>query len=133
MSEPYARTMELGWQPFALSLIASEVSEEERRPNLQFLHELSNFNFVSTPQGKLGDLLKQGRCKIGNPVGVDYVIKPAEVKDDVWRVQLSVDCNIVGPSYFTHDGALLFEKHGGQDWQPQSFFAKRIATYAPGS
>jgi hypothetical protein len=135
LGEPYAKTMELGWQPFALSLIASEVSDEEKGPNLQFLHDQSNFNFISTPQGKLGDLLKQGRCKIGNPVGVDYLIKPNDgnTEKDVWRVQLSVDCKVIGPSYFTHDGIILFEKHGRQDWQPESFFARRIAAYPPGS
>jgi hypothetical protein len=29
LGPPYAKPMELGWQPFALSLIASDVSEEE--------------------------------------------------------------------------------------------------------
>jgi hypothetical protein len=62
LGPPYAKTMELGWQPFALSLIASEVTDEDKEPNLRFLHDLANFNFVTTAQGKLGDLLKRGRC-----------------------------------------------------------------------
>ncbi len=60
LGPPYAKTMELGWQPFALSLIASEVTDEDKEPNLRFLHDLANFNFVTTAQGKLGDLLKRG-------------------------------------------------------------------------
>ncbi len=34
LGPPYAKTMELGWQPFALSLIASEVDDEEKGVNL---------------------------------------------------------------------------------------------------
>ncbi|MBP2435042.1 hypothetical protein ACVIW2_000125 [Bradyrhizobium huanghuaihaiense] len=51
----------------------------------------------------------------------------------LWRVELSVDCNVPAPSYFTRDGIIILEKREGQDWEPQSFFAKLIATYAPGS
>lgn len=133
---PYAKPMELGWQAFALSLIAREVTDEVKGVNLRFLHDPANFNFVTTAQGKLGDLLRRGRCTIGDPVGVDYLPKVDEkqtAKGDLWRVQLSVNCNIPGPRYFTRDGAIIFEKRAGQDWEPQSFFAKRIATYAPGS
>lgn len=136
MGPPYAKPMELGWQAFALSLIASEVTDEEKGVNLRFLHDPANFNFVTTAQGKLGDLLRRGRCTIGDPVGVDYLLKVDEKqtsKGDLWRVQLSVNCNIPGPRYFTRDGAIIFEKRAGQDWEPQSFFAKRIATYAPSS
>lgn len=132
----YAKPMELGWQAFALSLIASEVTDEEKGVNLRFLHDPANFNFVSTGQGKLGDLLRRGRCTIGDPVGVDYLPRVDEkqtAKGDLWRVQLSVNCNIAGPRYFTHDGVVIFEKREGQEWEPQSFFAKRIATNAPGS
>lgn len=133
---PYAKPMELGWQAFALSLIASEVTDEVKGVNLRFLHDPTNFNFVTTAQGQLGDLLRRGRCTIGDPVGVDYLPKVDEkqtAKGDLWRVQLSVNCNIVGPRYFTRDGVIVFGKLEGQGWEPQSFFAKRIATYAPGT
>jgi hypothetical protein len=136
LGPPYAKTMELGWQAFALSLIASEVDDEDKGVNLRFLHDVSNLNFVTTAQGKLGDLLKRGRCTLGDPVGVDYVPKLDDKqsdKGDFWRVQLSVNCNIAGPRYFTRDGIILFMKRGEEAWQPQSFFAHRIATYAPGS
>jgi hypothetical protein len=136
MGPLYAKPMQLGWQAFALSLIASEVTDEEKGANLRFLHDPANFNFVTTAQGKLGDLLRRGRCAIGDPVGVDYLPKVDEKqteKGDLWRVQISVNCNISGPRYFTRDGAIIFEKREGQDWEPQSFFAKRIATHAPGS
>jgi len=136
LEAPYAKPMQLGWQAFALSLIASEVGEDEKGANLRFLHDPANLNFVTTTQGKLGDLLKRGRCAIGDPVGVDYLPKADEkqaAKGDLWRVQISVDCAISGPRYFTHDGLIIFEKREGKAWEPQSFFAKRIATRAPGS
>ncbi|MCK1541844.1 nodulate formation efficiency C protein [Bradyrhizobium sp. 179] len=136
VGSPYAKTMVLGWQAFALSLIASEATDEEKGVNLRFLHDPANFNFVTTGRGKLGDLLKRGRCTIGDPIGVDYLPRVDEkqtAKGDLWRVQLSVNCDIAGPRYFTRDGAIVFEKREGHDWEPQSFFAKRIATYAPGS
>ncbi|UWU80737.1 nodulate formation efficiency C protein [Bradyrhizobium huanghuaihaiense] len=133
---PYAKPMELGWQAFALSLIASEVTDGEKGVKLRFLHDPANFNFVRTAQGKLGDLLRRGHCTIGDPVGVDYLPKVDEkqtAKGDLWRVEMSVNCDIPGPRYFTRDGIIIFEKPEGRDWEPQSFFAKRIATYAPGS
>jgi len=37
-----------------------------------------------------------------------------------------------GPTYFTHDGLILFMKNGAAAWRPHSFFAHRIATYPPG-
>jgi hypothetical protein len=81
LGPPYAKPMELGSQPFALSLIDSEVTDEEEKPNLGFLHDLSNFNFVKTTQGKLGDLLKLGRCAITNdPIHVTYLPPDSE-----WR------------------------------------------------
>ncbi|WP_377830869.1 nodulate formation efficiency C protein (plasmid) [Bradyrhizobium lupini] len=132
---PYAKPIELGWKAFALSLIASEVTDDEKGLNLRFLHDAANYNFVTTAQGKLGDVLRRGRCTIGDPVAVDYLPKVDEkqTKGDLWRVQLSVNCNVPGPRYFTRDGIIIFEKREGQDWEPQSFFAKRIAAYAPGS
>jgi hypothetical protein len=136
LGSPYAKTMELGWQAFALSLIASEVTDEDKGANLRFLHDVSNLNFVTTAQGKLGDLLKRGRCTLGDPVTVDYVPKVDEKqpdKGDFWLVELSVNCNVAGPKYFTRDGVVTFKKHGGDGWEPLSFFAHRIATYSPGS
>jgi len=67
--------MELGWRPFALSLIAREVADEYPQP-----------------------------------------------KDDLWRLQLSVDCKITGPSYFTRGGIIIFTKKNHEAWQPASFF-----------
>jgi len=104
--------------------------------SLRFLHDPANFNFVTTAQGKLGDLLRHGRCTVGDPVGVDYLPKVDEkqtTKGELWRVQISVNCDIPGPRYFTRDGIIVFEKPEGRDWEPQSFFAKRLAKYAPGS
>jgi hypothetical protein len=46
LDPPYAKPMELGWQPFALSLIASEIADEEKDPNIGFLHDLSNFFLI---------------------------------------------------------------------------------------
>lgn len=136
LEPPYAKPMELGWQAFALSLMADEVTSDEKGVDLRFLHDPANFNFVTTAQGKLGDLLRRGRCAIGDPVGMDYLPKVDEkqtAKGGLWRVQISVDCDIPGPRHFTHEGVIIFEKREGQNWEPQSFFAKRIATYAPGS
>lgn len=136
LGPPYAKPMELGWQAFALSLIQGEIDEddESKGANRRFLHDISNLNFVQTAQGKLGDLLKRGRCSLGDPVGVDYVQKLSPDKDgDFFRLQLSVNCNISGPQYFTHDGVVIFVKRGTEAWQPQSFFAHRIANYPPGS
>ncbi|WP_245326981.1 nodulate formation efficiency C protein [Bradyrhizobium sacchari] len=136
LASTYAKPMELGWRALALSLIAREVADGERDANLHFLHDPTNFNFVTTPQGQLGDLLRQGRCTIVEPVGVDYLPKrndkPSE-KGDLWRVLLLVNCNIPGPRYFTQNGVITFEKSIGQGWEPQSNFAKRIATFPPGS
>ncbi|QOG22916.1 nodulate formation efficiency C protein [Bradyrhizobium sp. SEMIA] len=136
LASTYAKPIELGWHALALGLIASEVKDGERDANLRFLHDPSNFNFVTTTQGPLGDLLRQGRCTIVEPVGVDYLPtqkdKPTE-KGDLWRVLLLVNCNIPGPRFYTHNGVITFEKSEGQDWEPQSSFAKRIAAFPPGS
>lgn len=129
----YAKTMQLGWQPFALSLIAREMADEYPQPNVAFLHDTSSYDFVVTAQGGLGDLLKKGRCTIGDPVSLDYVVLPKEApKEDVWRLQISVNCEIAGPSYFTRDGVIIFKKTNSDPWQPASFFARRIAKYLPG-
>jgi hypothetical protein len=129
----YAKTMELGWRPFALSLIASEMANDYPQPNVTFLRDASNYDFVATPQGALGDLLKKGSCTIGDPVSLDYVVLPNDApRDDLWRLQLSVDCKIAGPSYFTRDGVIIFTKKNHEAWQPASFFARRIAKYLPG-
>jgi hypothetical protein len=136
LQTPYAKTMELGWQAFALSLIASEVTDEEKGPNLRFLHDLTNFNFVTTAQGELGDLLKRGRCTILEPVGVDYMPKVEGLppdEGDFWRVQLSVNCDVAGPKYLTRDGAIVFTKRREDAWQPQSSLAHRVAKYPPSS
>ncbi|RTE88284.1 nodulate formation efficiency C protein [Bradyrhizobium sp. LVM 105] len=136
LASTYAKPIELGWHALALSLIATEVKESERDANLGFLHDPSNFNFVTTTQGRLGDLLRQGRCTIVEPVEVDYLPKqkdkPTE-KGDLWRALLLVNCDIPGPRFFTHNGVITFEKSEGQDWEPQSPFAKRIAAFPPGS
>ncbi|WP_245453965.1 nodulate formation efficiency C protein [Bradyrhizobium sp. AC87j1] len=129
---PYAKPMELGWQAFALSLVADEVTNDERGANRRFLHDPANFNFVTTAQGKLGDLLRHGRCTIGEPVGVHYSPKIDEqqtAEGGVWRVELSVGCNVPGLG----DGVIIFEKGEGQDWEPQSVVAKFIDTSPPGS
>ncbi|MCP1850132.1 MULTISPECIES: nodulate formation efficiency C protein [unclassified Bradyrhizobium] len=136
IASTYAKPLELGWRAFALSLIAAEVTDGIKDVNLRFLHDPANFNFVTTPQGKLGDLLRHGRCTIVEPVGVDYLPKVDETriaKGDLWRVLLLVNCNIPGPDYFTRKGVIIFEKREGQAWEPQSFFARRIATFPPGS
>jgi hypothetical protein len=136
IEEPYARTMALGWQAFALSTIQNEVSEVEPGANKLFLHNVRNLNFVQTDQGNLGDLLAKGKCALGDPVGVDYLDtwgRDNPQKGDFWRLQLSVNCKIPGPRYFTHDGVVLFKKTGTDPWRPFSFFAHRIATYRPGA
>ncbi|WP_245570231.1 MULTISPECIES: nodulate formation efficiency C protein [Bradyrhizobium] len=136
LASTYAKPMELGWRALALSLIASEVADGERDANLRFLHDPANFNFVTTAQGQLGNLLRQGRCTIVEPVGVDYLPRPNEKpteKGGLWRVLILVNCNIPGPRFFTHNGVITFEKSEGHDWEPQSFFAKRIAAFPPGS
>ncbi|WP_316397027.1 nodulate formation efficiency C protein [Bradyrhizobium sp. 33ap4] len=136
IASTYAKPMELGWRAFALSLIAAEVTDGEKDVNRRFLHDPVNFNFVTTPQGKLGDLLGRGRCTIVGPVGVDYQPKMDDAnqttKGDLWRVLLLVNCNIPGPDYFTRKGVITFEKRERQDWEPQSLFARRIATFPPG-
>ncbi|MCP3460569.1 nodulate formation efficiency C protein [Bradyrhizobium sp. CCGUVB23] len=132
---PYAKPMELGWRAFALSLLADEVTNNETGGSRRFLHDPANFNFVTTAQGKLGDLLRRGRCTIGDGVKVHYlptVDEQQTVKDGLWRVRLSVDCDVQGDGYSTRD-VIIFEKREGQDWKPQSFLAKRIETYAPDS
>lgn len=47
----YAKTIELGWQPFALSLIAREIADDYSQPNVTFLRDPSNYDFVITEQG----------------------------------------------------------------------------------
>ncbi|AMA56260.1 hypothetical protein BCCGELA001_08330 [Bradyrhizobium sp. CCGE-LA001] len=53
----YAKTMELGWPPFAFSLVA----DEQRGENRRFLHDPAGLNFPTTSQGSL-DALRRGRC-----------------------------------------------------------------------
>ncbi|WP_407185196.1 nodulate formation efficiency C protein [Bradyrhizobium centrosematis] len=132
----YAKPMELGWRALALSLIASEVANGERNANFRFLHDPANFNFVTTPRGRLGDLLQQGGCTVVDPVGVDYLPKRSDKltqKGDLWRVLLLVNCKPPGSRHFTHNDVIAFEKGQGRDWEPQSSFAKRIATFPPDS
>ncbi|MCP3460397.1 nodulate formation efficiency C protein [Bradyrhizobium sp. CCGUVB23] len=134
----YAKPMELGWRAFALSLLADEVTGNETGVGRRFLHDPANFNFVTTAQGRLGDLLRRSRCTVGDGANVHYLPTVDEqqtvqtVKDGLWRVQLSVDCDGQGAGYSTRD-VIIFEKREGQDWEPRSFLAKRIATYAPES
>jgi hypothetical protein len=132
----YAKPMELGWQAFALSLVSSEVLvDEEKNANLPFLHDLSNFNFVTTPQGKLGDLLKLGGCVITNdPVHVEYAPPNGDdpKKADFWAIQLEVDCDVPGPRYFIKGGIVMFDKHPKEDWRPFSSFSHVIASQPPG-
>lgn len=129
----YAKTIELGWRPFALSLIAREVADGYPEPNVTFLRDASNYDFVITEQGGLGNLLNKGHCTIGSPVFLDYVVLPEKMsKDDLWRLQLPVDCKITGPSYFTRDGIIIFTKKDHDAWQPASFFAHRISKYPAG-
>ena len=115
LEEPYAKPMELGWRAFALSLIASEVNEDDKGP-----------------------------CTLGGPVTMDYLPKldnddsgenndDSGEKGDFWLVELYVNCNIAGPKYFTRDGAISFRKYGQGNWKPISFFAHRLDTYAPGT
>jgi len=135
LDPPSAKPMELGWQPFALSLIDSEVTDEENNPNVRFLHDLANFNFVVTAKGKLGDLLKLGGCAItDDPVSVSYAPKMDDKPEngDYWHVQLQVNCDIPGPKYFTRGGVVLFDKRVKEHWRPASFFARRIAANDPG-
>jgi hypothetical protein len=125
----------LGWQAFALHLIQGEVDDGRADANKRFLHDPSNVNFVSTPEGTLGRLLIRGGCSLGDPVAVEYADtwgRDAPVKGDFWRLQLSVDCTTPGPSYFTKDGVILFKKVGIAPWKPFSFFAKRISDNPPG-
>ncbi|WOH80483.1 nodulate formation efficiency C protein [Bradyrhizobium sp. BEA-2-5] len=132
----YAKPIELGWRAFALFLIASEIRDGEKDVNLRFLRDPSNFNFVTITQGKLGDLLRRGRCTVVEPVDVDYLPKVSEeqtTKGDLWRVLLLVNCNISGPHIFTRNGVVAFEKREGQGWEPQSVFARRIASRPLGS
>lgn len=133
---PYAKPMELGWRPFAISQIANEIEDEEKNPNTGFLHDLANLNFVETPQGPLGSLLAEARCNLGDPVGLDYVSAATDENGhsgDFWRLQLSVNCDASGSSYFTQDGVVLFKKEGTGPWSPASVLAKRISTSPPGS
>jgi hypothetical protein len=130
----YAKSMELGWQAFALSLISSEVLiDEDKHANRQFLRDLSNFNFVTTPQGKLGDLLRLGGCAITkDPVHVDYMPPNLETpaKGDFWAIQFQVDCDVPGRS-FIEGGIVMFDKHAKEDWRPFSSFSRMITRQTP--
>jgi hypothetical protein len=132
----YAKPMELGGQAFALSLISSEVLlDEEKNANLRFLHDLSNFNFVTTPQGKLGDLLKLGGCAITkDPVHVEYAPPTDNVPEtgDYWAIQPQVDCDVPGSGYFVKGGVIMFNKRPKEDWRPFSIFARLLANHPPG-
>lgn len=134
LGPPYAKPMELGWQAFALSLIQTEVDDGDKNTNQRFLHDPSNLDFVETPQGRLGDLLKRGRCSLADPIGVDYTDAwgRTDEKGDFWRLQLSVSCSTPGPRYFVDQGVILFKKEARRPWRPYSFFAHRIASYPPG-
>lgn len=135
LDNAYTRPMDLGSTAFALSLIQSEVNDGIRSANVRFLRDLHNLNFLSTPQGKLGDLLSAGHCvlRAGDPVGIDYGPLSRSTDRKGFRVQLSVDCRTAGPTYFTKDGVILFERDDGQTaWKPWSFFAVRLAKYPPG-
>jgi len=80
--------------------------------------------------------LAKGKCSLGDPVSVEYTDtwgRDNPEQGEFWHLRPSVDCKISGPRYFTHDGVILFMKHGTEAWRPYSFFARRIATYPSGS
>lgn len=118
--------------PFALSLIAREIADDYPHPNLTFLHDTSSYDFVVTAQGGLGDLLKKGRCTISDPVSLDYVVLPKEMsKDDVWRLQISVNCEIAGPSYFTRDGVIFYARRRHYFQKDESRFVAACVIFCP--
>lgn len=134
LGPPYAKTMELGTAAFALSLIQAEVNDKIRGPNLRYLRDLRNLNFVDTPQGKLGDLLSKGQCSLRDPTSVEYGTMGRKTDRRGFHVQLSVDCHISGPAYFTRDGVIRFQmEDGAASWRPFSFFALRLTKYPPGT
>ncbi|MGN8544510.1 hypothetical protein ACQPTN_05560 [Bradyrhizobium sp. 13971] len=128
----------MGWRALALSLIASEVTDGERDANLHFLHDPANFNFVTTAQGKLGNLLRHGRCHIIEPVVVDYVSKPnakPTEKGDLWRVLLLVNCRFQAPIILPTTASSLSrrarDKIGSRNLS--SLSESRLILQAPGS
>ena len=131
---PYAKPMELGSAAFAISLIQDEVNDKERSPNVRYLRDVRNLNFVETQQGKLGDLLVSGRCSLRDPTYVEYGPLSRSNDRKGFQLQLSVNCRIAGPTYFTKDGVILFKTEDGETaWRPFSFFALRLTKYPPGS
>jgi hypothetical protein len=92
-----------------------------------------NLNFVQTPEGKLGDLLRAGGCIVQDPTYVYYMPDlDGRMQDEFFRVQVSVDCKAQDHPYFTKNGLIEFDlRNGASEWRPLSFFATRLSKYAP--
>ncbi|WP_439373117.1 hypothetical protein [Bradyrhizobium sp. DASA03120] len=132
---PYAKPMELGWRACVLSLLSDEINSKETGVSRRFLHDPASFDFLTTAQGRLRDLLRSGRCTICDGANMHYLLTVDEQewgKDGLCRVQLSADCDVQGTGYSIRD-VIIFQKRERQDWKPQSFLAKRIASFAPES
>ncbi|WP_246740229.1 nodulate formation efficiency C protein [Bradyrhizobium sp. LCT2] len=136
IASTYEKPMELGWQAFALSLIVSEITEDERAVNFRFLHDPADFNFVTTTQGRLGDLPRCGRCTIIDPVGADYLPKVDEKPTTKGRF---VAGSALGELQYSR--ASLFHpwrNHHLREARGRSLgaaipLARRIAAFPPGS
>ena len=128
VTSSYAKTMVLGSAAFNVSLLQNEVTTEVAEVNTGYLRDPLNYNFINTPNGKLGDLLSSGGCKIQDPSYIFYEPDINEQKQDkAFFLKLIVNCNGNGPSYFMNDGYIAVKlNEGSAEWQPLSFFAQRI-------
>ncbi len=107
-----------------------------REPDKASAPDLSHLNFVATPQGPLGNLLARTGCVLRAPPTISFrrTLNPEDPRTgEIQLLQLTVDCDIIGPRYFTHGGLVLFLKDGASPWRPFSFLASRIARYSPGA
>jgi hypothetical protein len=121
-SRQYGKIVDLGWQALALSLIGDDIANEEPKANKRFALDNRNYNFISIPQGKLGDILSSNMCVLNTPMDVSYV--PAtNVNPGVFRVQVTVDCRTSKLSPRTGD---IIMGNTGTGWVPSSFFMKQF-------
>jgi hypothetical protein len=117
------KVVDLGWQALALSLIGDDVANRVRSANVRFLLDPRNYNFITTPRGKIGDILVSSRCALNAPVDVSYH-SAGNGKLGRFSIQASVDCRASDLS--PRAGEIIMEKAGSGPWAPQSFFTKQF-------
>lgn len=132
VSSAYAKPMALGSRAFVAYMTSTEDAERPTKSQKRFARDLSNFNFVKLRYGQLGDLLSGAGCRLTKDAiyFLEFAEKSEKIKEG-YHFSVSVNCKNA-PPYFAEEGEISFYRPVRGEWQPVTFFAKRISKYPPG-